>query len=43
MFYTQPCVEQFIPIKFFEKNKLYLIERTSGEFLDILELMVTNE
>ena len=37
------CIEQFVPIKIFEKNKLCLIERTSGEFLDILQLMVTNE
>ena len=38
-----PRIEQFIPIKIFKKNKLYPIERTSGEILDILELVVTNE
>ena len=35
-----PCIEQFVPIKIFEKNKPYLIKRTSGELLDILELVV---
>ena len=27
-----PSIEQFVPIEIFEKNKLYLIEQTSGEF-----------